>query len=112
VRDDGVVTDRVTLIKGDAIVMTHPDGAEQLESGAAIDIAWASPRGAGSEHTVVIEWSSDGGDRWLPVASAARDAGTFRWRLPDVATTRALVRVRRDDGLGDESNGTFRVAPK
>ncbi len=107
VRADGVVSDRFTLVKGDAIVVGQPDGGERLEPGSTSEIAWAT---VGRADRVDLAWSSDEGATWQPIAAGVENAGRYVWTVPEAATTRGLVRVSAaGGGRSDESNATFAV---
>ena len=110
VRDDGEITDRMDLVKGDALVVARPNGNEHLLPGTAYNIAW---RTVGADvSTVRIEYSDDGGQSWATIADSAPNTGAFKWMLPKAETTAGLIRVRdaaSGVGVSDESNAVFSV---
>jgi hypothetical protein len=108
VRLDGSVTDKATLVKGDALVVTSPDGGEAWVSGESQALHWAT---VGDVSSVNVEWSCNGGESWIPVAANVENTGSMEWTAPLTATNSALVRVQSssDPSLGDQSNGRFSV---
>lgn len=110
VRADGEITDRFTIVKGLAVVVGSPDGGEVLAPGSAIDVRWVTV--GGDVTSVDLDLSTDGGASWSPIAEGVANTGTFAWTVPPFPTDQGLLRVRSsdDDGIADESNGTFRIA--
>ncbi len=106
VRDDGEVTDHVALMKGEGIEVFTPNGGELLAGGAKTTIRWAT---VGAIPAVAIDFSLDDGAIWTPIVASTPNMGDFVWKMPNVTTDRALVRVRdaADPGRGDESNAGF-----
>lgn len=108
VRDDGEVTDRVTLIKGAGLDLAAPDGAEVYGAGDSVTVRWAAVEVAGDG---VVEWSCDDGASWLAVGEADLLAGALTWTVPDIGTADGRVRVRHaeDAAVWDMSDARFRV---
>ena len=106
VREDGVVSDHVALIKGEGIEIARPNGGESIVGGSTTEIQWAT---VGAIEAVRIDYSLDGGASWSPVIGSTPNVGAFSWATPRVVSQRALVRVRdvSDPARGDESNASF-----
>lgn len=106
IRHDGQITDRFTLVKGNALVIAEPDGGETLEPGEAFDIRWAT---VGTIPQVDLAYSANDGSSWSTIATAIANTGQFTWTVPNVTTDRALVRVRStaQTSIEDESNAGF-----
>lgn len=110
VRADGEITDRFTVVKGLAVVVGTPDGGEVLAPGSAVDVRWVTV--GGNVATVDLDLSTDGGASWSTIAAGIANTGSYGWTVPPSPTDQGLVRVRSsgDDGIADESNGSFRIA--
>lgn len=109
VRFDGVITDRVDIVKGDAIVIATPDGGETLPAGQPYDIQWAT---VGDVSQVDLEYSIDDGATWTSIADGVDNTGTYSWAPPAIDTTSGLVRVSasNDANIRDESNAGFTMS--
>lgn len=80
---------------GRPLTLIAPNGGEQLVVGAESSIDW---EGALPTDTVELDYSTDGGDSWLPVSNRAHGLRQ-RWKVPNTPSRRCLARVRRpDDG--------------
>lgn len=109
IRADGEITDRVDMVKGDAIVIATPDGGETLPAGQPYDIQWAT---VGDVAEVDLEYSTDAGDSWTVIEEGVPNTGTYAWIPPAVDTAAGLVRVAStaDAAIRDESNAGFTMA--
>ncbi|MBL4687184.1 MAG: hypothetical protein JKY37_21485, partial [Nannocystaceae bacterium] len=111
VREDGEITDRMDMVKGDAIVLGQPNGGEHLVPGTVYDVGW---RTVGDLESVRIELSTDGGARWSTVEASTPDTGEYQWLVPETLSDQVLLRVSdamAGGVLTDESNGVFSVGP-
>jgi hypothetical protein len=88
------------------VTVTAPAGGETWPVGAQRTITYTAtdPDGGPSPLTIAIDFSSDGGASWQPVASGLSNTGSFAWTVPAVPTTQARIRVRASDGA-DEGQG-------
>lgn len=109
VRWDGEVTDRFTMVKGDAIVVASPDGGERLLPCTPTEVQWAT---VGDVPEVQIEYSLDDGATWVVAADAVANVGSYTWTPPDEQSSAALVRVSSttNAAISDESNTGFSIA--
>lgn len=109
VRWDGVVTDRVDMIKGDAIVIAQPNGGEALALAMPYAIQWVT---TGQVDNVRIEYSVTDGAEWTTIEESVANSGTYLWTPPSVQTSVGLVRVSdaTDAGVFDESNAGFAMS--
>ncbi len=82
IRDDGEVTDTMTLVKGPAVIFEGPDDGE-LVPGQVLSL---SATRAGVSGEVTFEWSCNGGADWSPIESS--------WRVPDIASEEVVLRAR------------------
>jgi len=72
------------------IRVSYPDGGEDLDARATVDITWQSLSGGAG---VNLEYSTTGGASWNTIASGAPNTGSWSWDLPDVTSRQCLVRV-------------------
>lgn len=88
------------------VTVTAPTGGETWPAGAQRTITYTAtdPDGGPSPLTIAIDFSSDGGVSWQPVASGLTSTGSFAWTVPAVPTTEARIGVRASDGA-DEGQG-------
>ncbi len=82
-----------------------PDGGETYQVGRTAQIRWESRNLV----EVDIEYSTDAGDNWQPVATVAAVSGSYDWTVPATPTTEALVRLLSDT-LADQSAETFTIS--
>ena len=109
VRWDGVVTDRVDVIKGDATVIAQPNGGETLAPETPYAIQWVT---TGQVDTVRLEYSVTDGAEWTLIEESIPNSGTYVWNPPSVATNVGLIRVTDvdDASVFDESNAGFAMS--
>ena len=96
------------------VTVTAPNGGENWPAGATRNITWTAtdPDGGPNPLVVAIDWSSNSGGAWQPVATGLSNTGTHAWTVPASATTTARVRVRASDGAAegqDTSNADFTI---
>ncbi|MBX7197016.1 MAG: metallophosphoesterase [Sandaracinaceae bacterium] len=95
IRDDGVETDHVTLVKGDGLFVSEPVAGSTHRPGAPLDIAWF--------HTgdpiarVDLEVSFDLGAHWIDIVRGLPDTGRYTWDAPPFTLPHVRVRVRDSD---------------
>jgi hypothetical protein len=80
------------------IRITAPNGGEAWVVGDTHDITWASENFDGPQ--VDIEFSTDGGGSWIPIAGNTPNDGVYPWEVPDSPSTMCLVKVS-DSADGD-----------
>ena len=115
VRKDGQVTDNFTLLKGPALLVTYPNGGEDIATNETVNVTWQDVNV--NAPSVDIAWSQDGGDTWKSVAKSAPNSGTYSWKAPAAITATALLRVinSADPSVFDDSDVPFflgKVLPK
>jgi hypothetical protein len=89
--------------------VTSPNGGEEWVVGETYDITWVSENFSGGN--VDIEFSTDGGGSWIPIATDSPNDGVHPWLIPDAVSSQCLVRVSdSEDGVpSDESNDFFSI---
>ncbi|MEC7242034.1 MAG: metallophosphoesterase family protein [Myxococcota bacterium] len=104
VRFDGVVTDRATLIKGDALQLVSPNGAEVLEPNSQQEIRWEA---VGVEGPILVEFSCDNGENWEVVAENVPVDDSVDWTVPEIVGGEMRVRISAASDHQDLSDGVF-----
>ncbi|MCI0513821.1 choice-of-anchor D domain-containing protein [candidate division KSB1 bacterium] len=103
--DDIVLQKNVTT--PEEIIVTSPNGGEIWAGGSTHNITWTS---SGTSGTVKIEYSTNSGTNWTPIASSTADDGTYAWTIPGTQSTNCLVKITDTDGNpSDQSDGTFEI---
>lgn len=108
-RSDGRISDSFTMMKGAGLVVQSPNGGESYAFGEPVTIQWFT---SGTVAKVKLSYSLDNGKTWKVIANSIANNGSYRWIVPGVASSQALVRVS-DAGNSssyDDSNGTFSIA--
>lgn len=96
------------------VAVTAPNGSEFWVVGSTQDITWtASDNDAIAADGIDLEYSTDNGGSWSPVADSLANSGTYAWLIPNDASTTALVRATARDVNGnsaqDESDAVFTI---
>jgi len=100
-RDDGVITDEVMLVRGDGLFVAAPSGDTHL-AGSDVDVVWTSVGASSGE--VRVEYSLDDGATWATVVERTEDDGHHVWSTPRYETT--VGRVRVTDASDPDRQGT------
>jgi endonuclease/exonuclease/phosphatase family metal-dependent hydrolase len=92
---------------GAALRVTSPNGSESWAGGGSRTVTWTATQ----VPSVALEYSLDDGGSWAHLGNAAGASGSFTWTVPDIATTRARVRVSdaANVSITDSSDGTFTI---
>ena len=102
IRYDGVVSDWFTIAKEEGLYLAAPQAKEILASGATTTIRWDT---VGNIPLVDVHYTLDGGAHWLPLSYGYSNSGQYGWKLPNVNTSEAAIRVR------DSSDPTISTGP-
>jgi hypothetical protein len=92
-------------------VVTAPNGGETWYAGTTQSITWTPSTYFSS--TVNIEYSIDSGNTWLTIANNQSNNGSYTWTIPNINSTRALVKVSNSTNTSyyDVSNALFTLRP-
>ena len=93
-----------------SILVSYPNGNENLTSGTNYNITWTS---SGVQY-VNIEYRIGNSSGWVVITQNAPDNGTYSWS-PSIAASGYKVRVSDaslNASTADESDGTFTVLPE
>ena len=96
------------LLQAD-ITVTAPNGGENWNSGSSHNVTWTS---TGTIVDVNIDYSTNNGSDWTPMATGTANNGTYSWTVPAVISPNCLVRVRdaADSDPSDVSNRVFSIS--
>jgi hypothetical protein len=95
-----------TIVSAPPVVtLTAPAGGETVCAGSVLPITW-SHSGPCPPLSHLVEYSTDGGASWNPIASGVGSSGLINWTVPSASTSLARVRVTLTNGpeaASDES---------
>jgi hypothetical protein len=66
-----------------------PNGGESLGVGEEYYITWTST----GVNTVLIEYSTDNGDQWIPIDTVSAIGGRYTWTVPNTPSDSCLIRI-------------------
>ncbi|MBU4306680.1 MAG: hypothetical protein KKB32_02455, partial [Acidobacteria bacterium] len=91
------------------ITVTAPNGGETWTAVSSHNITWSS---TGIIASVNIDYSTNNGSSWSPVAAGTANDGIYSWTVPSTPSTTCLVRVRDavDSDPSDSSDAVFTIA--
>ncbi len=90
-----------------SITVSSPDGGESWNGNSTHAITWTS---TGTVGNVKIEYSTDNGGSWSTVTSSTSNDGSHSWTVPNLTSSRCLVRAGETDGSPtDTSNAVFSI---
>jgi len=104
---------QITVVAPTEIVLTSPNGGENLCAGASHNVTWTSS----SVTNVKIELSADGGSSFPTtlVASTPAASGSWTWNIPGGQAVANNYKVRISDAsnasVNDVSQSNFSIAP-
>jgi hypothetical protein len=85
--------------------VTSPVSDEVWTGGSVQEITWSSTAEIGPDDGVVdLEYSTDDGASWLPLALGQPNDGSYFWSVPQTETTKARIRVSRSSRTGLSSD--------
>ncbi len=96
------------------VILNSPKGGETWIVNATKNITWTA-KGSGIS-TVKLDYSTDNGASWLPIAAGEANDGTYAWKVPDASSVDCLVRVTILDANNaplseDVSDDVFTLTP-
>ncbi len=96
-----------------SIIVTSPNGGEELETLSVYPIRWIAVDDIGVAG-IDIQYSDDGTD-WEFIAENETNKGVYTWTVPDSLTNSGLVRIIAKDTHGqiseDITDSTFSIIP-
>lgn len=92
------------------VVVSSPNGGEQLRIGRIHFIAWTAPAGISK---VGVDYSTNGGTSWTAITSFGGwvNRGLYAWNIPNTPSTQCRVRVSDVDNtpVFDVSDSNFTI---
>ena len=89
------------------ISLASPNGGEKWGAGTNQYIYWTFQ---GKVSKVRISYSTNNGATWKTIVKKATNNGSYLWKVPNVQSSRCLVRVAEKDGNpSDESSKVFSI---
>jgi PKD repeat protein len=89
----------------DDIRIVYPNGGEGLDPSETARIHWDAPTATG---TFNLEYSTDNGSTWQPLATKSANSYYHNWNVPASVTDQALIRITRGSVV-DMSDTTFTI---
>lgn len=79
-----------TIVLSPSLTVTSPNGGEQLVIGSNHPVTWQS---SGIVGTILIEYSTDNGESWIPVTTSTPNSGGYGWNIPETPSDQCLIRI-------------------
>ena len=92
----------INAVIAQSITVLSPNGGETLTHGTNFIINWTSS----GVTNVSIDYSINGGVNWVTIATNVTTPGSYSWSIPNLPTTQALIRIRKNT-TSDVSNSFF-----
>ena len=92
------------------IILTSPNGGENLTAGSTYNITWAH---GGSVGDVKLEYSTDSGASWTYIIDPTENDGSYAWIVPGEPSENCLLRIAEayvDSGPTDVSDAEFSIS--
>ena len=83
--------------------LIDPNGGEVYPVGGEVMVEW---KGALPEDTLLLEYSTDGGEEWEIITEKATGL-SYRWNVPPTPSNRCLMRIRQLTADGESGMMTF-----
>jgi len=90
--------------KAPTVSVTSPVGGELWKISTSNLITWTATDSLGVD-SVRIDYSTDGGSTWIPVAANLANSGSYLWTVPGPTTIHALVKVTAIDPFLNRGTG-------
>jgi photosystem II stability/assembly factor-like uncharacterized protein len=96
------------LTKDPTLTVKAPKGGEKWTVGTTHTILWKT---VGSIAKVRIKYSTDGGATWTMIANAAKNTGSYSWKVPSTPSANCLVRISdaKDNSPFDMNDKVFSI---
>ncbi len=89
------------------VTVTAPNGGESWAASSVQTITYTATDADGPNAlSIALDYSTNGGGSWTPIAAGLSNTGSYPWTLPDIATSAARVRVRANDGADEGSDAS------
>lgn len=81
------------------VTVIQPNGGEVLYIGQEYDVMWDASDNVGID-SCVIDYSVDGGDTWMHIATVAGNPGIYTWTVTGPPSSTCRMRVTAYDAVG------------
>lgn len=81
------------------VTVIQPNGGEVLYIGQEYDVMWDASDNVGID-SCVIDYSVDGGDTWMYIATALGNPGVYTWTVTGPPSSTCRMRVTAYDAVG------------
>jgi|GEM_PF-610523 len=78
-----------TIAPKPSIVVTSPNGGENLLAGSTKNITWTATNIA----KVKLEYTTNGGANWIKITDSTESTGSYAWTVPNVNSSLCRVKV-------------------
>ena len=89
-----------------SVTITSPNGGEFWQVGKTTEIAWNATNLSAN---IALEYSTDNGLNWNPIATVSNTTSTYSWVVPSSASTGCLVRATSGT-VNDTSDAVFEIS--
>jgi hypothetical protein len=90
------------------LVVTYPNGGEELIEDSTYDIMWTY---TGTIGNVKIQYSTNNGGSWKNIVASTINSGIYSWKTPKKQSDNCLIRISETDGEpSDVSDAVFSIA--
>lgn len=97
-REGQVLFERARSSNGPRIEMTAPQSGDTVQVGDQLTLGWAASDEDGDALSFLVDYSTDGGSTWLPLASDVTGDSLTVTATPELVSDNAVVRVTVSDG--------------
>lgn len=99
----GTVPDYAVMVDTQAplIAVASPNGGDVFRAGAQTLIAWTVVDANIEESSILIDYTTDDGQNWFPIAQSEANDGKYFWNLPMVTSSQCRVRIHAKDLAGN-----------
>ena len=97
-----------TVLPQSSVVVTAPNGGENLVSGNKTNITWVSTY----LDSVKLEYTTNNGASWVEIAATTPSDGLYEWSVPAVSSSLCKIRVSaaKDKTPSDLSDNNFMIS--
>ncbi|MCW5553711.1 MAG: hypothetical protein KIS67_16325 [Verrucomicrobiae bacterium] len=88
-----------------SVSLISPTGGVTLSGNANANLTWSGSDNVGITR-IDLEYSLDGGQSWLVLASGLSNLGSYTWSVPNTPTTTLLIRATAGDAAGLAASAT------
>lgn len=95
------------LRAGQPVALTSPADGDTWAADSRHNVSWTG----NGEGEVTLEYTTDDGETWAPIETAAPNCGTYLWKVPGNLSQKCRVRIKTGSTGGSLSSGKFSIIP-